>query len=79
MPGFPAMTARNLRKVLASLGYTEVPDSGKGSHTWLIAEGRPRIRWAFHKRELAPIEVRNVLVQQAGLTLDEARRAVGNG
>ncbi|MGY5630266.1 type II toxin-antitoxin system HicA family toxin [Streptomyces sp. UC1A3] len=73
------MTANKLRKILEKLGYQEVPDSGKGSHTWLEAEGRPRIRWAFHKRELAPIEVRNVLVNQAGLTLQEARRAVGNG
>lgn len=79
VPGFPAMTAGKLLKILQKLGYQEVPDSGKGSHTWLEAEGRPRIRWAFHKRELAPVEVRNVLMQQAGLSLPEARRAVGNG
>lgn len=73
------MSAGKLRRILEGLGYREVPDSGKGSHTWLEADGRPRIRWAFHKRELSPIEVRNVLVQQAGLSLQEARRAVGNG
>ena len=78
VPGFPSMGARQLKRLLKrKLGYQEVPDSGSGSHVWLEAEGRPRIRWAFHdSRELAPIEVKRVLVTQAGLTLDEAKKVV---
>ncbi|GAA1332373.1 type II toxin-antitoxin system HicA family toxin [Saccharothrix algeriensis] len=75
------MGARKMRRLLErALGYREDPDTRDGSHVWLVAEGRPRIRWAFHDaRELAPIEVRNVLMRQAGLTLDEARRVVRRG
>lgn len=78
VPGFSSMGAKKMKRLLMrELGYVEVRDSGPGSHTTLKAEGRPPIRWAFHdKRELAPIEVRRILVIQVGLTLDEARRVV---
>jgi hypothetical protein len=70
-----------MRRLLRrALGYKEDPGTRAGSHVWLVAEGRPRIRWAYHdKRELAPIEVRNILVRQAGLTIDEARKVVARG
>lgn len=65
------------RLLQRELGYSEVAGGSGGSHTWLEAEGRPRIRWAFHdRRELAPIEVKKVLVEQAGLTLERAREVV---
>lgn len=77
VPGFPSLGARKMKRILHSLGYCAVPNSGPGSHETLACKGRPDIRWAFHdKRELAPIEVRNVLIKQAKLTVDEARRAV---
>ncbi|MFD4438097.1 type II toxin-antitoxin system HicA family toxin [Bacillus safensis] len=72
------MKATKLRQILKKrLGYTMVPGSG-GSHTWFKTEGRPDIRWAYHNgRNLAPREVRNVLVQQAGLSIDEAKEVLG--
>lgn len=70
------MSAADLMRVLNSLGYEADPETRKGSHVWLVAAGRPNIRWAFHNREVSPIEVRRVLVQQAGLSIDEARKAV---
>jgi len=70
------MTAASFERVLNSLGYEADPETRTGSHVWLRAPGRPSIRWAFHNRELSPIEVRRVLVQQAGLTMEEARKAV---
>ena len=80
VPGFGSMSAAQLKKLLCkNLGYEEVPASGPGSHCWLRAEGRPDIRWAFHDRELAPIEVRKVLVDQAGLTMTAAREVYRRG
>lgn len=77
--GFPSMKARELLRVLKfDLGYTEVPKRGKGSHTVLVADGRPRITWGFHvKRTLAPRTVREVLVRQAGLTVEGAKEVLG--
>lgn len=71
--GFPSMDAGKFKRILVKkLGYTEVPDSGKGSHTWLKAPGRQDIRWAFHGREVSSVEVARVLTKQAGLTKEEA-------
>lgn len=74
VPGFPSMGANKMKRLLMrELHYAEVPDSGSGSHVWLVAEGRQRIRWAFHdSRELAPIEVKRILVVQ--LALHSTRR-----
>lgn len=67
-----------MRQLLRRLGYRSVPNSGRGSHTWLEAPGRPRVRWAFHgKDDLAPGLVREILVRQVKLSLDEAREVVG--
>jgi len=45
----------------------------QGSHRRLKAQGRPTLTFAFHaKRTLAPGEVRDVLVKDAGLDVDEA-------
>jgi hypothetical protein len=76
IPGFPSMNSKAFKRVLGRLGYETEEGATSGSHEWLVAEGRPRLRWAFHdsKRELSSVEVRNVLVKQVGLTLEEARR-----
>lgn len=68
-------TTRLKRLLIKELGYRERPSSG-GSHSKLVADGRPTITWAFHNREMAPLEVKRVLVNQAGLTLEEAREVV---
>lgn len=66
-----------LRLLRKQLGYVK---DGKqsGSHVWLVAEGRPPIRWAYHnKRSLSPKELRRLLVVEAGLTIDEAKEVLG--
>jgi hypothetical protein len=75
---WPSMQPTKLKRLLGKLGYMTDPNSTTGSHEWLVCPGRQRIRWAFHtsKRELAPIEVRNVLLEGAGLQLEEAKRLV---
>ncbi|GHP18849.1 hypothetical protein RN2511_035850 [Rhodococcus sp. NKCM2511] len=77
--GFKSLRATKLLQILKSeLGYRAVTNSGPGSHTWLRADGRPQIRWAFHNKvNLSPRTVRDVLVKQAGLTLDEAKEVLG--
>ncbi|WP_394354435.1 type II toxin-antitoxin system HicA family toxin [Nocardiopsis sinuspersici] len=65
-----------LRLLKRELGYVEVGHHG-GSHRWLEAPGHRNIRWSFHDgRELSPIEVRNILVKQAGLDLGKAKEVV---
>jgi hypothetical protein len=70
-----------LEKILKKkLGYRFEPGSKKsgGSHCYLVAEGRPRIRWAFHNSvSVSPRSVRSVLVDQAGLTVEEAKEVLG--
>lgn len=78
---FPSMSARDFKRLLRrELGYADVPGTQRGSHVSLDAPGRARIRWAFHDgRTLAPREIKDVLLRQAGLTLEEALEVVGNG
>jgi len=79
VPGFPAMKPLEFKRLLGKkLGYKTVPDGPSGSHETLRSPKHPDITWAFHpsKRELSPIEIRNVLVKQVGLSLDEAKEVV---
>jgi predicted RNA binding protein YcfA (HicA-like mRNA interferase family) len=74
---FPSMKANDLLKVLTRepLNYAIVRQ--QVSHRRLKAQGRPTLTFAFHaKRTLAPGEVRDVLVKDAGLDVDEARGLV---
>jgi predicted RNA binding protein YcfA (HicA-like mRNA interferase family) len=67
-----------LRLLQAELGYSVVRQSG--SHRRLVAEGRPELTFAFHdRRSLTPVEVRDILVKQVGLKLDDALKVVGGG
>ncbi|WP_376771509.1 type II toxin-antitoxin system HicA family toxin [Actinomadura alba] len=62
-------------RVLRSLGYEEV--RRRGSHCRLEAEGRPSLTFAFHDGvSLAPGVVRDILVKQVGLDVDEALKVV---
>lgn len=74
------MKAKKMRRCLRKLGYRADPNRGKGgSHTWLVCEGRPDVLFAFHdKVEIGSVMVRKILVQQVGLTLEEAKEAARN-
>ena len=66
-----------LKKILIKqLGYQRARQSG--SHVRLEADGRPAITWAYHKGDTVPPGVlRDILVKQVGLTLDEAKELLG--
>ena len=67
-----------LRLLQRQLGYVKVAGTQEGSHVWLEAPGRPRIRWAYHnKRSLAPRELKRLLVEDVKLSLDEAKEVLG--
>jgi predicted RNA binding protein YcfA (HicA-like mRNA interferase family) len=64
-----------MRRVLSGLGYEATVTNG--SHAKLVAEGRPQLTFAFHDRvSLAPGVVRDILVKQVGLDVDEALKVV---
>jgi predicted RNA binding protein YcfA (HicA-like mRNA interferase family) len=70
---FPSVKARELLAVLmrSPLNYTIKRQNG--SHRHLVAEGRSRILFSFHDGVTVPPGlVRKYLVNQAGLTVDEA-------
>jgi hypothetical protein len=73
----PAASFKSL--LIRELGYMVIPKSGSGSHEWLESSEHPRIRWAFHRREISSIEVRNVLIKQVGLTIEQAKEVVRHG
>jgi predicted RNA binding protein YcfA (HicA-like mRNA interferase family) len=73
---FPSLKARQLLRILRRLGY-EVARRGGSSHRWLEAEGRPRLLFTYHDRvSIAPSRVREILVEQAGLTVEEALKVI---
>jgi predicted RNA binding protein YcfA (HicA-like mRNA interferase family) len=76
---FPSLKATKLLKVLRKIGYSYEPGSREGgSHCNLVAEGRNRIRWAFHNKvSVPPRSVKSVLVDQAGLSVEEAKEVLG--
>jgi predicted RNA binding protein YcfA (HicA-like mRNA interferase family) len=73
---FPSLKARQLLRILGRLGY-RVSRHGGSSHRWLAAEGRPRVLFSHHDREIVPPRtVRNILVHQVGLSADEALKVI---
>lgn len=76
---FPSLKARVMLRLLqAELGYSLVRRSG--SHRRLVAVGRPELTFAFHdRRSLTPVEVRDILVKQVGLSVDDALKVVRGG
>ncbi|WP_405085042.1 type II toxin-antitoxin system HicA family toxin [Microbispora sp. NBC_01389] len=72
---FPSLKARQMLAVLLSLGYWE--SARRGSHRKLVCEGRPTLTFAFHDgASLAPGVVKDILVKQVGLDVDEALKVV---
>lgn len=78
-PGFAAMKARRLRRLLETqLGYTVVRQ--KGSHRRMESPGHRPIMFAFHDGDtVGPALVRDILVRQVGLTLEQAKEVAGRG
>ncbi|WP_462188410.1 type II toxin-antitoxin system HicA family toxin [Frankia sp. CcWB2] len=73
---FPSLKARQLLRVLGRLGYRVTKQDGS-AHRWLEADGRPRLRLAFHDRiTVGPGVVRQILVKQVGLTVEEALEVI---
>src|SRR5512135_243917 len=67
------MKPRQLLWVLHPLGYTEAGRQGS-SHRWLVAPGRPPLRWAFYESvpSIGAVVVRRIPVRDVGLTSQEA-------
>lgn len=77
-PWVPSMKAREMERLLRSLGYRFDTRSG-GSHKNGRCPGRPNILFAGHGgTELPPLFVWNILVKQVRLTVDEAREVLHN-
>jgi predicted RNA binding protein YcfA (HicA-like mRNA interferase family) len=76
VPGFKQVRVRKFRTLLQrELGYVVVRSSG--SHKTLHAPGRPPLTLAFKDGDsIGAHMVRDILVKQVGLTLDEAREVV---
>ncbi|MBF9349271.1 hypothetical protein BKG80_18955 [Mycobacteroides chelonae] len=78
---FPSLKATKLLQILKKrLDYEVVKGSRKngGSHCDLVASDRKPIRWAFHNGvSIPPRSVKSVLVDQAGLTIEEAKEVLG--
>jgi predicted RNA binding protein YcfA (HicA-like mRNA interferase family) len=74
---FPSMRWPKLRRILQRAPLNYEITRQKGSHKKLEAEGRPILRLSFHdKQELPGSLIRTILVEQVGLTEDEARALV---
>lgn len=79
---FPAMKPKKFRRLLGvEFGYEPSKNKkrGKGSHRILVSKkGYPKLVDAFSHggRDVSSIEVRNILVKQVGLTLEEAKEVV---
>lgn len=73
------MKARRFRKMLErQLGYKEVRRGG--SHVTLESEDHPTLTFAFHNGvEIGPAMVRQILVRDVGLTLEEAKEVYRRG
>lgn len=75
MGRFPSVKAKSLLAVLERkpLGYRVVRQTG--SHRRMEASGRPPLTFAFHDNATIPAGlVRKILVRDAGLAEDEARK-----
>jgi predicted RNA binding protein YcfA (HicA-like mRNA interferase family) len=76
-PAFKALKARKMRTLLErELGYYVASNKG-GSHRKYRHETRPPVTLAFHDGdEIGPALVRDILVKQVGLTMDEAKEVM---
>lgn len=69
MPKFPALTSRQVIKVLEARGF--VLDRSKGSHRiYFHPETRKRVVVPFHRKDLPQGTLREIL-RQAGISREE--------
>lgn len=73
---WPALKARDMVRLLQrELGYAVARQ--EGSYRTMVADGRPPITFAFHDEvTIRPRVVGTILVQQIGLSLEEARELI---
>jgi predicted RNA binding protein YcfA (HicA-like mRNA interferase family) len=77
MEAFPSMKAGDLLRVLCRdpLGYSV--DRQRGSHRRLVSEKYPPLLFSFHDGvTVAPRLVRKILLQDVGLTAEEAEEVL---
>lgn len=75
MGQFPTMKAKRLLAVLEREPLNYRVSRQSGSHRRMEAPGRPPMTFAFHDKATIPSGlVRKVLVRDAGLAEDEARK-----
>lgn len=75
MGQFPTMKAKRLLAVLEREPLNYRVSRQSGSHRRMEAPGRPPLTFAFHDKATIPSGlVRKVLVRDAGLAEDEARK-----
>lgn len=75
MGQFPTMKAKRLLAVLEREPLNYRVSRQSGSHRRMDAPGRPPLTFAFHDKATIPSGlVRKVLVRDAGLAEDEARK-----
>lgn len=77
MAQFPAVKVRALLAALTNdpLGYRITRQAG--SHRRLEAPGRPPLTIAFHSQEVPGFLVRRILVNEVGLSVEEALEVIG--
>ena len=74
---FPSLKAVKLLKLLKRLGYRVQPGTRKGSHFGsCVMEDRGSGRPFHNKVTVPPRSVKAVLVDQAGLTVEEAKEVL---
>ena len=75
MSQFPTMKAKRLLAILEREPLNYHVSRQSGSHRRMEASGRPPLTFAFHDKATIPSGlVRKVLVRDAGLAEDEARK-----
>lgn len=68
---FPSLDGSEFMRILQSLGYHVARTNG--SHRILVAEGRPRLVFAYHSGQTFPPGlVRKILVKDVGLSEEQA-------
>lgn len=73
---FPTLKAQHVMRLLRSIGYQEV--RRRGSHRTLKAAGRRTIHFAWHDgRDVRPRYLRDMLVEDAGLSDEEIASLLG--
>lgn len=76
---WPSMRAKSLRNILVTL--CGKPEAQRGSHAkFRSRDGERRFTFAYHdNKEVTGGVVRSILVDDVGLTLEQARRVARKG